>query len=76
MKISEKTTVPLFTVLLAIPSFIGGIGWLTAISFKTDSALAENVKQDGKLDDQAKLLKNIESIVIRIEAKLEHQKGR
>jgi hypothetical protein len=73
MRISEKTTVPLFAVLLTLPTFVGGILWLTAISFKADTAIAANAKQDETLDEQAKTLKNIERLVIRIDEKLNNQ---
>lgn len=76
MRISEKTTIPLFAVIGSIPIVVGGIFWLTAISFKTDNAIAENVKQEAVLDEHTKSLKNIERLVIRIDERLNNQKGR
>ena len=77
MKITEKTTVPLFAVFGSIPIVVGGIFWLTAISFKGDLAVAENIKQDKILQDQSQTLKeqlqmlqNVEKVVIRIEERL------
>jgi len=63
-------------VLLALPTFIGGVFWLTAISFKADSAIADNVKQESTLDEHSRTLKNIERLVIRIDEKLNNQRGR
>ncbi len=54
MEVNEKTKIGLFTaigiLIGAIPPF-AFIIWLTAgVSFKADSALAENIKQDIKYD--------------------------
>ena len=70
MEINEKTKIPLFAVLGSVPIVVGGIFWLTAISFKADQALAENMKQEDLLEEQAETLKNVERIVIRIEERL------
>lgn len=70
MKITESTTIPLFAALGSVPLIVGGIFWLTAISFKADQAVAENMKQDKVLEQLTLTLKNVENVVIRTEERL------
>lgn len=67
MEINERTKIGLFTVLGTAPFVLGGIFWLTAIYFNVNTALADNVKQDAKIQDQMNILLDIRDRVIRIE---------
>lgn len=67
MKITEKTSIPLFAVFGSIPIVVGGIFWLTAISFKGDQALAANEKQDQYIKEIIGDVKVIKETVIRME---------
>lgn len=67
MKITENTTIPLFAALGSIPLIVGGIFWLTAISFKADQAVATTLKQDKHIEELIGDVKSIKEIVIRME---------
>lgn len=70
MHITEKTKVPLFMVLIAIPTVVYFIYWLAAISISTANATKMNEVQDQKLDSQTILIMDIRDRVIRIEEKV------
>lgn len=74
MKITDSTTIPLFTAIGTIPVLVAAIVWISAISFKADQAQAINDRQDITIDEQNKTIKNIEKISIRIEEKLNYLK--
>jgi hypothetical protein len=65
--ITDKTTVPLFAVFMAIPFIIGAILWLSAVDQKASAA---NSKLDG-LENVKELIIDVRERVIRIE---QHQK--
>lgn len=70
MHITEKTKVSLFAVVIAIPTFVGFVYWLAAISISTAQATKMNEVQDQKLDSQTLLIMDIRDRVIRIEEKV------
>lgn len=74
MKITDSTTIPLFTAIGTIPVLVAAIVWISAISFKADQAQAVNQRQDEIIDEQSRTIKNIEKISIRIEEKLNYLK--
>jgi hypothetical protein len=65
--ITDKTTVPLFAVFMAVPFIIGAILWLSAVDQKASAA---NSKLDG-LENVKELIFDLIEIVIRIE---QHQR--
>ncbi len=71
--ITEKTRVPLFAVILTIPTLLGGMFWLTAIWQQGAEAQRVNDRQDRQLNNQTDILNDIRDRVIRIE---EHLKKR
>ncbi len=72
MKITENTTIPLFAAIGTIPVIVATIVWISAISFKADEAKAVNLRQDEVINNQNKVIQNIEKISIRIEEKLNY----
>lgn len=72
MKITENTTIPLFAAIGTIPVIVAAIVWISAISFKADEAKAVNLRQDEVINNQNKVIQNIEKISIRIEEKLNY----
>lgn len=72
MKITENTTIPLFAAIGTIPVIVAAIVWISAISFKADEAKAVNFRQDEIINNQSKVIQNIEKISIRIEEKLNY----
>lgn len=80
MDINQKTRVPLFAVITAIPTLVGAIAWATMVYYKADAAVVainrQAVKdrdQDKVIEKQMDLLIDIRERVIRIE---EHQTRR
>lgn len=65
--ITEKTRVPLFAVLVSIPTLLGGMFWLTAIWQQGAEAARVNDRQDRQLNSQTEILNDIRDRVIRIE---------
>jgi len=55
-RIDEKSSVPLFAVIVVIPSFIGGIFWLASIDANAKQAL----KETSKIEDLQKAITRIE----------------
>lgn len=68
--IDEKTGVPLFAVLVALPFVIGGILWLSSIDSKASAAgdLAE--RSQSVIERQIAILQDIRERIIRIEEQL------
>lgn len=67
MQINEKTSVPLFAVLGALPVFVGFCIWLGSIDSKA-SAAQEDLK------GARALLLDVRERIIRIEDELKHRK--
>lgn len=70
MRLDEKTTIPLFGTLLALPVLVGGIFWLTNIDAKSTQALSASEKNEVIVGTQGKVLQEIKESVIRIEEKM------
>jgi len=66
--IDEKTNIPLFAVIGALPVAVGFVAWLTIIYLKSDAATVQNERQDAKIEAQYLLLLDIRDRVIKIEA--------
>lgn len=64
-KITENTLVPISLVV----TFIGAIVYVTFAMAKVDSIIANDVKQDMKIDGQTVLLLDIRDRIIRLESK-------
>jgi len=54
--ISDKTAVPLFAIMISLPTFVGGIMWLTSIDANAKQAL----KETAKIEELQKALTRIE----------------
>lgn len=63
MKISENTFVPISLVI----TFVGAVVYVTFAMAKVDNLIANDVKQDGKIDSQTTLLLDIRDRLIRLE---------
>jgi hypothetical protein len=74
MDISDRTRVPLFAVLAALPIIAGFIFWLSTIYAMAASAVDANVAQDVKIEQTRELLLDIRDRIIRIEEKLSHER--
>jgi hypothetical protein len=70
LKIDESTSIPLFTVLAAIPVLIGFILWLSTIYAIASNAEKINISQDSKIESTKDLLVDIRDRIIRIEESL------
>lgn len=68
--IDEKTGIPLFAALCAMPFLAGGIIWLSTIDTTAASALEETKKNTERIDTQMDLLVDIRERLVRIEERL------
>jgi hypothetical protein len=62
-KITEHTLIPLSLVI----SFIGAIVYVTFAMAKVDTIIANDMKQDSKIEGQTTLLLDIRDRIIRLE---------
>lgn len=70
MDLSEKTKIPLFAVLAALPILAGFIFWLSTIYAMASDAHRDNQLQDEKIEQTRELLLEIRERTIRIEEKI------
>lgn len=68
--IDDKTKIPLFAVVAAMPIIFGGIFWMTIIYDGVVEATRVNIQQDQTLKEESKVLLDIQERVIRIEERL------
>lgn len=68
IEIDERTKIPLFAVLAAVPFIVGGLLWLTSIDSKASQA---NDRVSGVLE----MLIDVRERTIRIEQQLKDIKG-
>lgn len=62
-KITEQTLLPISLVL----SFVGAIVYVTFAMAKVDTIIANDTKQDAKIEGQTTLLLDIRDRIIRLE---------
>ncbi|HNC40290.1 MAG TPA: hypothetical protein PK522_00745 [Nitrosomonas sp.] len=74
--IDEKTGVPMFAVITAVPTLFGFIIWLSSISFTANSAKSEVAELKSKQNAQNELLLNIKEDLTLIKYKLEIKEKR
>lgn len=67
MQLDERTKIPLFAVLSALPFVVGGILWLSSIDAKASNSQDE-------VREMKKILIETHESVIRIEEYLKHKK--
>lgn len=75
MDISEKTKIPLFVVIGAIPILAAFTFWMSTIYIAGETANAVNLKQDEKIDNLNGILLDIRDRVIRIEERVKKRGG-
>jgi hypothetical protein len=74
MKLDDKTTIPLWSILVSVPTFIGAIFWISAVYFDVAQAKVEISKVSSKQDQYLETLIEIKTTLARIEEKLTHNK--
>lgn len=74
MKLNEKTTVPLWSVITAVPVVAGFVVWLSFIAAGTNSNAADIQKLEGKSELQVQILNKIKEDVSYIRGKLDRSK--
>lgn len=70
MNLSEKTTIPLWAVFAMIPTFVGGIVWVTFIAHTTTASAQRIEKLEQVQDQRYELLLDIRERLVRIEERL------
>lgn len=70
MKLDDKTLIPLWSVLTAVPFIIGGIMWITYVYSDVAQAKQNIEKLEEHQDKNSDLLLEIRDRVIRIEERI------
>jgi hypothetical protein len=74
VKLSEETTIPFWWMLVAIPTFIGGVTWISFIAY-TSTASAEKIeKLEQRIEKKEDILLQIREDVAIIKSRLENKK--
>jgi hypothetical protein len=76
MDISDKTKIPLFVVVAALPVLFGFVFWLSSIYAAVSTAQDINLKQDIKIDQLYTLLIDIRDRLVRIEEQNKNKRVR
>lgn len=85
MNLNEKTTVPLWSILVAVPCFVGMVSWFSYVAFETKSnsdriaKLENDAQQTGKdivsmREDNLKVLLTIREDIAVIKSKLSERR--
>lgn len=74
MRLDDRTTIPLWSILVSVPTFIGAIFWISAVYFDVAQAKVEIGKVSVKQDQYLETLIEIKTTLARIEEKLTHNK--
>lgn len=70
MKLDDKTTIPLWSILVSIPTFIGAVFWISAVYYDVAQARVDITKIDLKQDQYLETLIEIKTTLARIEEKI------
>jgi hypothetical protein len=70
MKLDDKTTIPLWTIFVSVPTFVGAVFWISAVYYDVAQAKTEIVKVSLKQDQYLETLIEIKTSLARIEEKL------
>ena len=70
MRLDDKTTVPLWSIMISIPAFMGAVFWISAVYFDVAQAKVEITKVSLKQDQYLETLIEIKTTLARIEEKL------
>jgi len=70
MRLDDKTTIPLWSIIVSIPTFMGAVFWISAVYFDVAQAKVEITKVSLKQDQYLDTLIEIKTTLARIEEKL------
>jgi len=70
MRLDEKTTVPLWSILITVPTFIGAVFWISAVYYDVAQAKVEIAKVSEKQERYIDTLIEIRETLARIEEKI------
>ena len=70
MRLDEKTTVPLWSILISVPTFIGAVFWISAVYYDVAQAKVELAKVSEKQERYIDTLIEIRETLARIEEKI------
>lgn len=70
MDITEKTKLPLFAVLISVPTLVFGLWWIFGVAFEARAATTKNLEQDVKIDSQTLILVQIRDNIKDLESEI------
>jgi hypothetical protein len=73
MKLDDKTTIPLWSILVSVPTIMGAIFWISAVYYDVAQAKIEITKVANKQDVYLETLIEIKTTLARIEEKLKEK---
>jgi len=75
-RLNDKTTIPLWSILVSVPTIIGAIFWISAVYYDVAQAKIEIDRIGLKQDQYLETLIEIKTTLARIEEKLIANKGK
>lgn len=74
----ERTTVPMWWIAVAVPTFVGGIAWLSSIAYTSTTSAAQILEMKAEAKEINKdvglQLREMNDRLSRIETKLEQRR--
>ena len=74
MNLSEETTIPFWWALVAIPTFIGGVTWISFIAYTSTASANKIEKLEHRIEKKEEILTQIKEDVAVIKNILERSK--
>jgi hypothetical protein len=76
MKVNESTTIPFWWTLVAVPTFVGAITWISFIAYTSTATASKIEKMEQRMDRKDEILLQIKEDVAIIKSKVETLKER
>ena len=74
MNLSEETTIPFWWALVAIPTFIGAVTWISFIAYTSEASANKIDKLEQRIEKKEEILLQIREDVAIIKSRIEQRK--
>lgn len=76
MKVNESTTIPFWWMIVAVPTFVGAVTWISFIAYTSTASASKLEKLEQRMDRKDEILLQIKEDVAIIRSKVETPRGR
>lgn len=76
MKVNESTTIPFWWMIVAVPTFVGAVTWISFIAYTSTASASKLEKLEQRMDRKDEILLQIKEDVAIIKSKVETPRGR